>query len=121
MEVGGQEAGVSAAGIPKPELGKPEQAYDWVDDHKDLKWMFDMSEDQKLEIAQDKTKWESSVETFREKFELLLDARAEVVREKDLRAPIIQKPYGMSCEYNYECETNCCLKYVQRNRGPGGG
>lgn len=49
--VGGQEAGVSAAGIPKPELGKPEQAYDWVDDHKDLKWMFDMSEDQKLEIA----------------------------------------------------------------------
>ena len=56
-----------------PELGKPGEAYDWVDDHKWFEWFFKKSDADKQKMAVDPKMWRKEVSDFKDRYEFLLD------------------------------------------------
>ena len=76
-------------------------------------------------MATDEKVWKEDVGDFRDKYEFLLEARDKMKQPKE-RTGVIVKPQGQRCEYNYECESECCLRFKRRgprrgNRRGGGG
>ena len=64
--------------IPRPELDKVDQAYDWVDDHEYLAWFFNKTEAERMKMASDANVWTTDVAEYREKYKYLLDLQAKM-------------------------------------------
>lgn len=71
-------------------------------------------------MASTPQEWETQVEDFRGKYEFLLEAR-EKMKQSGQAAHIVVKPQGQQCTYNYECESQCCLRFKKRGKGRGRG
>ena len=96
----------------RPELGNPEDSFDWVSDHGWLEWFFGLSKDERLKMAKDDELWNDQLTKYEADYFYLLEAQEEMVkadRREEMRRQgnngIPVKSYGATCEFNYECET----------------